>query len=340
VLIVDPDSTSCLDFISMTCENVPIVFSEEVVNTFEKIENLAIDSTSITVLFDGPLASDQYILNVNLYNEIDRSMYGIIVTEKSEYGFTVQFSSPLDSINYKLSWSVNTEATLSGTYTFDNGSDYHRVNFIESLSTNDYAIATAMVNEIDVNPSIYNFVVTEKDANGFAIKLADAIDSTSYELDWNVYDSTSFVPNGTVQISQGITALPVDIDDQLNDKYSLALSIINTVDVTSSIYSYLVTQKNSNNFTIQFSSPIDSTNYYLSWAITDKAEEESLYRQESGFRLFDTMGRFDCSHGFDIVEIYLETVSQEGVIIQENEGWILQEAAIDPNDNEYGLLLE
>jgi len=98
--------------------------------------------------------------------------------------------------------------------------------------------------------------------------------------------------------------------------------------------------KNPQNFNVRFSGPIDSTNYYLSWSITYRAEEEYLYRQESGFRLFDTMGRFDCSHGFDIVKISIESVSQQGVIIQENEGWILQEAAVDTGEDDYGILWE
>lgn len=341
VLIVDPDSTSCLDFISMTCENVPIVFSEEVVNSLERIENLAVGSDYITVVFAEPLSSALYILNVNLFNEIDNSlasMYGIIVTEKTQYGFTVKFSSPLDSINYKLSWNINTNATIIGTDVFVNGQDTHTVNFGYSLPSNDYAISTAMVNELDATPSIYSFVVTDKDVNGFTIQLSSPIDSANYALDWNIFDSTSFIPNGVVNIPEGVDYLTVDIDDQDNDRYSLALSIINTVDATASIYSYLVTQKNPQNFNVRFSGPIDSTNYYLSWSITYRAEEEYLYRQESGFRLFDTMGRFDCSHGFDIVEVSVESVSQQGVIIQENEGWILQEAAIDIGDDDYGIL--
>ena len=52
------------------------------------------------------------------------------------------------------------------------------------------------------------------------------------------------------------------------------------------------------------------------------------------------MGRFDCTHGFDMVEITMDVVSQQGVILQENEGWLLQEDAININDDDYGLLLD
>jgi hypothetical protein len=102
----------------------------------------------------------------------------------------------------------------------------------------------------------------------------------------------------------------------------------------------MITKKNTNDFRVAFSSPIDSTNYYLSWAITYRDPELYTYRQESGFRWFDTMGRFDCTHGFDMVEISMERVSQIGVILQESEGWLLQEAAVNPVLDDYGLLLD
>ena len=106
------------------------------------------------------------------------------------------------------------------------------------------------------------------------------------------------------------------------------MTILNTVDASASIYSYIISQKNSENFKIRFSSPIDSTNYYLSWSITFRTEEEYLFRQESGFREFDSMGTFDCTHGFDSVEISIEVLSQLGAILWEDdvvEGWLVQE---------------
>jgi methionine-rich copper-binding protein CopC len=342
-MIITPDSTSCLDYSAMTCENVPIVFSEEVTNTLEKIEDLTIGSESITVVFGEPLSSSFYILNVNLFNDVDgagSSFYGIVVSEKTNESFTVTFSGPLDSVNYKLAWNINPDATFVGVDALTYNQNTHRVNFGYPLNNSNYAIGTATSNTVDVNPSIYNFVITNKDVNGFDILLSSPIDSTNYNLEWNVYDSTSFIPNGLIPIPFGSTVQEVDIENQTDDMYSLALSIVNTTDASTSIYSYIVTQKNTNDFTVRYSGPIDSSNYYLSWAITYRTEEEYLYRQESGFRLFDTMGRFDCTHGFDMVEITMEQVSQVGVIIQENEGWLLQEDAVITSDDDYGLLLD
>jgi len=330
--------------VEVTCKDIPNVFSEVVIDTFEHIEDLAIGTESITILFTEDLGTDLYVLNINLFNEDDgdsASMYGMIVTNKTSTGFTVRFSSPLDTVNYKIAWNVNTSATFIGVDSLTYNSNTHRINFDYPLSNANYSIATAMTNTVDVPPSIYNFIVKNKDVNGFDIELSSPIDSTNYSLDWNVYDSTSFIPNGEFSIPQGAEWLEVDVDpDQDNDQYSLALTMLNTVDTTASIYSYIVTQKNTNNFTVRFSSPIDSPNYKLCWAITYRSTQEYVYRQESGFRLFDTMGRFDCTHGFDMFEVRMEVVSQDGVILQENEGWLLQEDAILPSVNDYGLLLD
>jgi len=341
-MIIAPDGTNCAEYLPMTCRNAPNVFSEEIINTLERIENLLIGSEQVSVVFPEPLSTTDYILSVNLFNEIDNSlasMYGIIVTEKFTTGFTVRFSSPLDSINYKLAWSTNVSATITGTDALYINQNTHRVNFGFYLPNDTYTISTSISNQVDAIPSIYNFIITERDDDGFTINLSDLVDSTNYSLDWNVFDSTSFIPNGLINIPENVDSLIVDIEDQEDDRYSLAISIINTVDTSASIYLYLVTQKNTNNFQIRFSDFIDSTNYYISWAITYRTEEEFLHRQESGFRLFDTMGRFDCTHGFDMVEISIEPVLQIGVILQENEGWLLQEDAVDILTDDYGISL-
>lgn len=338
-------SIDCTSVVPLTCETVPIVHSEVLTDTFERVENLAVGSQSVTVIFPEPYGDSSYLLNVNLLNQDDgylaASLYGIIVTEKTPTQFTVLFSSPLDSINYKLVWSVNPFATLSGFYNFTENSDSHRVDFGGNIGTSNYAIATSIVNEDDTIPSIYSFTVVERDNTGFKLQLSDIIDSTSYVLNWNIYDSTSFIPNDMIQIPEGSEVVEFDVDpDEDDDQYMLSLSIVNTDDTAVSIYSYMITKKNTNNFIVQFSSPMDSTNYYLSWAITYRDPEIFTYRQESGFRWFDTMGRFDCTHGFDMVDITMTHVPQEGVILQENEYWLLQEAAVDEDLDEYGLLLD
>ncbi|MEE9574168.1 MAG: hypothetical protein V3W20_14025 [Candidatus Neomarinimicrobiota bacterium] len=329
-----PDRIDCVSLVDctavvpLTCKTIPTVFSETLIDTLAHIENLFIGTEQFTVLFSEPQNDTSYILNVNMFNEIDgslASMYGLIITDKTTNGFTVSFSSPLDSVYYKLSWSIDTEASESGINNLTNGLDTYRVTFDVPFPNNNYTIGTSMINEIDAEPSMYHFIVTERSNDGFTMQFNSPIDSANYNVNWNVYDSTSFIPNGLVNIPEGVEVYTVDTPNQENDQYSLGLTILNTEDATTSIYSYIITQKNSNNFTVRFSSPIDSTSYYIAWVITFTTEEEFLYTQESGFRLFDTMGTFDCTHGFDMVEISVEVVPQTGVILRENEFWLLQE---------------
>ena len=182
-----------------------------------------------------------------------------------------------------------------------------------------------MVNENDSPPSIYQFVVTERSNDGFTMQFNSPIDSTNYDINWNIYDSTSFIPNGLVNLPFNEDEVLINIPNQNNDRYTLGLSILNTTDASASIYSYIVSDKNTNNFTIRFSSPIDSTSYYLCWAVTFTSEELYLFRQDSGFRMFDTMGTFDCTHGFDSVVISVSTASDLGAILQENSAFLEQE---------------
>jgi hypothetical protein len=60
-LIFAPDSTNCTEYVGLTCQNVPIVHSEVLEDTFEKIEDLEIGSDTVTVKFAEPLANDSYV---------------------------------------------------------------------------------------------------------------------------------------------------------------------------------------------------------------------------------------------------------------------------------------
>ena len=53
----------------------------------------------------------------------------------------------------------------------------------------------------------------------------------------------------------------------LNDDYTLYLSMVNTVDDNPSIYTYIVTEKFRGQFTVKFSSMIESSNYEMHYLI-------------------------------------------------------------------------
>jgi hypothetical protein len=79
------------------------------------VENITNGVTSTAVTFDQDLGTDadDYVLTVNLENKVDveASVYPTLIKDKTKSGFTVEFSSSIDSDNYYLNW----RATLSGT---------------------------------------------------------------------------------------------------------------------------------------------------------------------------------------------------------------------------------
>ena len=118
----------------------------------------------------------------------------------------------------------------------------------------------------------------------------------------------------------------------LNDMNAVVGSIVNVADATSSMYPFQVIEKSITSFKVKFSSPIDSNNYYFSWSVVgaETKLEELLYIQTGGFRHFDQEGSFDCTHGFDLISITIDDVTD--YILQEDGFYLLQE-------NNYRLLL-
>ena len=81
----------------------------------EGIENIPNGVSSTAVSFDHRFDSDLYVLTVSMENKVDSepSVYPTLIKDKTDTGFTVDFSGDTDSSNYYLNW----RATLSGTGT-------------------------------------------------------------------------------------------------------------------------------------------------------------------------------------------------------------------------------
>ena len=130
--------------------------------------------------------------------------------------------------------------------------------------------------------------------------------------------------------------------------YTVLYSVIS--DDISSIYAAVVTDKSLNSFRVQFSGTIDSAGtYYIHWLIPNYTPflfDLLEYYQTSGFRDFDSEGRFDCTHGFDHVEITVERVcnsllQEDGFnLLQENGDKICLESLVVPDTTPERLLKE
>jgi len=60
------------------------------------------------------------------------------------------------------------------------------VVFSTPQDSTNYSVLTQLVNEVDLEPSLYVSIVTEKLTTGFTILFSGFIDSDNYELDWTV----------------------------------------------------------------------------------------------------------------------------------------------------------
>jgi hypothetical protein len=197
----------------------------------------------------------------------------------------------------------------------------------------------SLSNTIDANPSLYHYSVVERTDQYFTVQFSGDIDSNNYYLEWILIahekqDVTPLMENWT-QVT--IPLHPFEV----NDSYGLSLTLLNTIDATSSIIPFIVTDKSIDGFTVKFDSPIDSPNYELMWSRPLGASlhaEEYQYYQSGGFENFDgvpvfdgtayvyvegTEGRFDCTHGFDLVQI--EIVDDISFLLQENSDFLLYE---------------
>lgn len=307
-------------------------------------DNSDLVSISFPTPFDGTNAD--YSIGLSIKNETSLgSIYNYIVTNKTVTGFDVVLSSPTDSSNYCIDWEIVYDSTDAGV-----------TNLIPIDSTEvtivlpsgficpaaDYSVMVSMINNVDPTSSIYGFDVVEKTATSFKVRFSSPLDSGNYFVDWSVCTSGN---SGYYNIPNAVSEIIIPITEQSTTMYPLIANIVAEGSPnSSSIYSTMIVDKSLSSFTIELSSPTDSTNYYVSWvipSITPANINEMTYYQSGGFRDFDGVpnldstagaivdseGTFDCTHGFDLVFITVEEdIPVPGErLLQENSDRLLQE---------------
>ena len=73
---------------------------------------------------------------------------------------------------------------ITGQEALVNGDSTATIVFVSSESDTNYSIAYSLVNTIDITPSIYASIVTEKTVDGFIVTFSGTLDSANYILDW------------------------------------------------------------------------------------------------------------------------------------------------------------
>jgi len=270
------------------------------------------DSSSFIIVFPEAVSNENYAIGAALRKETSStSIYNFIITDKSVTGFDVLLNGHVDDDDYFLDWYMFSDTTSSiwGIEVLDATSTTATITLPAPYSSTSYAVSLAMVNETDLNPSIYGYSIIEKTTTDFTVQFSAPIDSGNYTLEW--YSCEIGVVSGNYQLSSGTQSatIPVSAGTLYHTEYPLLVSFASDSTATPAIYSHITTDKTLTGFTVNFSSIIDSDNYYLSWIIPDVSSpgfSQLDYYQSGGFRIFDDEGSFDCTHGFDLVEITIE----------------------------------
>ena len=341
------DSTTAINIASnLDRPFAPIVHSEliDYMPLYFDIANVGDGDDYVTGGYRTEQTNLGYALTLNLFNTVDSnpSIYSHIITQKTLSGFTAKFSGSMDSENYHVSYDYDFSDN-SGIINVPDGTNRITVSIPpppEIIDETSYTVAISLSNTVDVNPSFYNYSIVERTNSYFTVQFSDDMDSPNYYLEWILicHDKQDVEP-----LMQGWTSTVIPLHPyEVNDNYGLSICMLNTVDATSSIIPFIVTEKTINGFRVEFDSPIDSPNYSLMWSRpigSSRHAEEYNYYQSGSFENFDgipafdgtawvyvegTEGHFDCTHGFDLVQIEIDDITD--YLLQENGDYLLQES--------------
>jgi hypothetical protein len=291
--------------------------------------NLTNGATEPEIIFDVAQSDSTYALNISLSNTSDTtaSIYNYTIIEKTASGFKLLLNDVIDANNYFVEYRIKTSG-LFGSETLSLNDQTKTIMFSPSQLNTDYVVNVELVNQIDATASVYGMSIIDKALNGFTVQFSSPIDSNNYVLDW-IIDEKTDTNKGEQSLAQGIDEFTVNFSEPTIDAdiYTTGVEIVNVDDTSSSIYSLLVTERTATSFTVKLSSPTDSPNYKASWYADDPQSEivSMSYQQLSEFRNYDSGWIHDCSHGRDIVEINVSTVSSEPAILTEDGGYLLTE---------------
>ncbi len=338
------DSTSAVYIASNEgAPNAPIVTNTP--QTYD-IQNINAGENTITGYYQE-LQTPGYAVTLNLFNIIDSTaeFYSHIITNKELDSYTAKISGTPITSNYYMSVDYD-NSDNSGIVHIPDGTNVVTVNIPsppEVIDSTGYTVAVSLSNTVDVNPSIYNYTIIEREETFFKVLFSDNIDSNNYYLEWIIITHDR----------QGVTALPMTpgittvtipfTPAEVNTNYGINLELLNEIDSTSVIIPFIVTEKTISNFTVTFEREINTPNYELMWARPlnlSITPDEYEYYQTGQFVNFDgvptetidstsnidvyvegTQGRFDCSYGRDIVDIKI--LLDTGYIIHKDIGGIV-----------------
>jgi methionine-rich copper-binding protein CopC len=248
-------------------------------------------------------------------------MLAYTIRGKTALGFYIDFSHETENPDYKIDWVKSRDPNNSGLKGLNAGDNYTIVNFASAKDTTSPIVVS--LETTDSTSQQFLFEITDRTINGFTVRFSSPIPTDNYILNWIIPSSDN---SGVEPLPNGLDETTIVFSNPtLNTVNAVVATIINIADATASMYPFKVIEKTITSFKIKFSSPIDSNNYYLAWEVVgaENKLDEFLFIQTGGFRHFDEEGVFDCTHGFDLISITIEDVTD--YLLLEDGFYLLQE---------------
>ena len=138
----------------------------------------------------------------------------------------------------------------------------------------NYSMAISVYNELDSHPSIFPFMVIDKQVDGCILSFTGEFDSSNYFINW--YATNHAEDSGIVPIPDGTNEIHITFPVvKSNTNYSLMVTIENLVDLTPSYFLYTITNKTTSGFTLKLSGNVPTPNYSVAWSTQDIGRSSS-----------------------------------------------------------------
>lgn len=223
--------------------------------------NISAGSTSVTV----PISQNDtsYIVLAQIVNTVDPTpqFQPIISISKTTSNFTVSWSVPTDSVNYKLAYIVPMKAFVTKETAIGSGVDSITETLLLPQNGANYGLIAQLQNTVDVSPLYQTTLITAKTASNFTASWNFLTDSANYVLSYMIAPTVcqKAISNGATSVT---APLPVNYG---STAYAVVAMMHNVSDPTPQFQPIVVTSKNNGDFVASWSDPADSANYILTY---------------------------------------------------------------------------
>jgi len=227
------------------------------------VEPVAKDSTAINIFLSDKQLTSAYGIGLTLESkDANPSIITCGIHYKTKEFFKVTFSSPIDTDNFVLNWTINSTET-GGEVQLITGQTQRTIIFPVARANDHYSISADIENDDDI-PSIYVTKIIDKTNEGFTALFSSPIDSMFYKINWAINENVF----GSDLVTYGDSVKTVNIPLQSSAEYPLIIDIYDTIS-SSNVYAYIINNKTPSSFDIRFSDIVTDAEFFFNTLIVN-----------------------------------------------------------------------